>query len=483
MIYIIGSGIAGLSAAISLKMSNYPVTVITKRVQGGSSYESRGGIAAATAPNDSPELHAQDTIAVGDGLCDVKSVDYFTREALEAIETLEKWGFEFDKDLRLEAGHSRRRVHHRMDSTGMFLTNFLLKLATKLGINIVEDRVMALKVRGNVVKGFITTGGVSIDDADSVILATGGYAYLWSYTSNPRDNTGDGVALAFRAGAVVGDLEFVQFHPTVTVIDGESFLLTETLRGEGAVLINDKGERFAFKYHEKGELAPRDVLSRAIYNEYRLGRRVYMDLKPIDNFEIKFPSVNEFLRRHGLTRNDLIPVVPGAHYSIGGVRVNIRGESTIRGLYAIGEVANTGLHGANRLASNSLLEALVMGINMPLHIGEDWEGPDLNDGEVLNVKLPSGSREMGLEEIRRLNWDYLGIIRDGDELSRLISIYEDVYLTGIDEWSNAALISYLTAKAALMRKESRGSHYRADYPSRDDARFRRRIYFRMMDHD
>ncbi|WP_069807633.1 L-aspartate oxidase [Vulcanisaeta thermophila] len=483
MIYIIGSGIAGLSAAISLKMSNYPVTVITKRIHGGSSYESRGGIAAATAPDDSPELHARDTIAVGDGLCDVKSVDYFTREAPGVIETLEKWGFEFDEDLRLEAGHSRRRVHHRTDSTGMFLANFLLELATKLGINIVEDRVVALKVRDNAVKGFVTAGGVSVEDVDSVILATGGYAYLWSYTSNPRDNTGDSIALAFRAGAVVGDLEFVQFHPTVTIVGGESFLLTETLRGEGAVLINDRGERFAFKYHEKGELAPRDVLSRAIYNEYRLGRRVYMDLKPIDDFEVKFPLVNEFLRRHGLTKNDLIPVVPGAHYSIGGVRVNIKGESTIRGLYVIGEAADTGLHGANRLASNSLLEALVMGINMPFYIGEGWEGPDLSDGEVLGIKLPGNGREVSLEEIRKFNWDYLGIVRDGDGLSRLVSIYEGAYLMGFDEWSNAALVSYLTAKAALMREESRGSHYRVDYPEKDDARFRRRIYLRVVGHD
>ena len=476
MIYVIGDGIAGLSAAIALRESGREVTVITKELHGGSSYVSKGGIAAATSLDDTPQLHALDTIAVGDGLCDEDSVKYFTSEGPATIEKLTKWGFEFDSDLRLEGGHSRRRVHHKTDETGKALTEFLLKRALSLGINIVEDELLALYVKDGEVRGFITRDRGSISNVDYVVLATGGYAYLWQYTSNPPTNTGDGIAIAFRAGAVVSDMEFIQFHPTITTLDGETMLLTETLRGEGAKIINENGERFTFKYNERGELAPRDVLSRAIYMELTSGHKVYMDLSSIEDFEEKFPGVNGFLRKHGLSKADKVPIYPGAHFTIGGIRVNVRGETNIRRLYAIGEVADTGLHGTNRLASNSLLEGLVMGLNLPRYLGEPWEGPRLDDGIMVQIGLRADGPLLSIDEIRRINWEHLGILRSEAGLRKAVEIYGSVNTAQWTRESNAALVSYLASYAALLRTESRGVHYRVDYPVKDDS-WRRRIYF------
>ncbi|MFP3483464.1 MAG: FAD-dependent oxidoreductase [Caldivirga sp.] len=477
MIYIIGSGIAGLSAALSLHKSGHRVTIITKKIKGGSSYEAKGGVAAAISPDDSPELHAEDTLKVGDGLCDTAVVNYVTSEIPKVINTIEDWGFKFDPDLRLEGGHSRRRVLHRLDETGRELSTFLLNLAIKEGIPIVEDELIAIKVKDNEVRGFVTKASGEVSDVDKLVLATGGYAYLWEYSSNPPTNMGDGVAIAFRAGAYVSDMEFVQFHPTVTIADGDVFLLTETLRGEGAMLVNNLGERFAFKYDERGELAPRDILARAIYMEYLKGNSVFLDLTNVKDLESRFPSVASFLSRHGL-RRDKVPVFPAAHFTVGGVRVNTRGESSVRNLYAIGEVADTGLHGANRLASNSLAEALVFGVNLPQYIDE-WVGFVPSDGIVEAVKI-NGNGELSIGEIRRINWLRLGIVRDGEGLADAVKKYEKVNMHALGEdWSNAALVSYLTAKAALTRCESRGSHYRVDCPFKSNNWAGRRVYLVM----
>ena len=474
MIYIIGSGIAGLSAAISLKLSGHKVTVISKKIDGGSTPIAKGGVAVAIGPDDSPELHAEDTIRVGDGLCDVKTVRYVTSEGKHAVETLESWGFQFDKGLRLEGGHSRRRVMYKTDETGGEIFKFLLKKAKCLGIPIIEDKVTDLIVKDNTVKGFITASRGIIDDAEKVVLATGGYSYLFKYTSTQSTNIGEGIAMAFKAGAIIGDMEFVQFHPTVANLDGETFLMTETLRGEGAKVINEKGERFLFNYHPKGELAPRDILSRAIYIEMLKGHKVYMDLREIEDFEKKFPVVSAYLARHGKDpKKDLIPISPAAHFVDGGVRVNIRGETSVRNLYAIGEVSDSGLHGANRLASNSLLEGLVFGVNLPNYIDLSWEGISTDDGIVTSIKLVNDSQaSLSLEEVRELNWENLGIIRNHEKLSKLTSLYYP------SENRPEILVSYLTALAADMRTESRGNHYREDYPYKDP-RWEKRIYFKV----
>lgn len=473
MIYIIGSGIAGLSAAVSLKKSGKKVIIITKKIDGGSTPIAKGGVAIAIGNDDDPSLHAEDTIRVGDGLCDIKTVNYVTSEAKYVVSTLENWGFEFEKDLRLEGGHSRRRVIHKTDETGREIYNFLLKKSKEEGITIVEDSLIGIRIKEGKVNGFLTEKRDLIEDVDKLVLATGGYSYLYKYSSTQSTNVGDGIAVAFKSGAIVTDMEFVQFHPTVTKLDGETFLLTETLRGEGAIVINEKGERFLFNYDKRGELAPRDILSRAIYIEMLKGHKVFMDLSKIEDFEHKFPVVNSFLRRHNLTKNDKIPIFPGAHFVDGGIRVNIRGESNLENLYAIGEVADSGLHGANRLASNSLLEGLVFGINLPRYIDSKWEGISTEDGEVYPIKLENGNKKLEVEEIRDINWENVGIIRNEEKLNKAIQLYASSYKT------SEVIVSYLTALGAEIRKESRGNHYREDYPKKDP-KWEKRIYFKLV---
>ncbi|BCU70465.1 L-aspartate oxidase [Stygiolobus caldivivus] len=476
MIYIIGSGIAGLSAAVALKIAGYKVTVITKKIDGGSTPIAKGGIAVAISSDDSPEIHAEDTIRVGDGLCDVKTVRYVTQEGRHAIETLESWGFEFEKGLRLEGGHSKRRVMFKTDETGGEIFRFLLNKAKYLGIPVIEDKVTDLIVKDNTIRGFVTAGRGIINDAEKVVLATGGYAYLFEYTSTQPTNIGEGMALAFKAGAILSDMEFIQFHPTVAKLDGETFLMTETLRGEGAKVVNENGERFLFNYHPKGELAPRDILSRAIYMEMLKGHNAFMDLRDIDNFDQKFPVVSAYLKRHNKDpKKDLIPISPAAHFVDGGVRVNIRGETSINNLYAIGEVSDSGLHGANRLASNSLLEGLVFGVNLPYYVELEWEGISTNDGIINSIRViddSSSPSSLPLEQIRKLNWENLGIIRNHERLNKLTSIYYP------SRSRPDILVSYLAALAADIRTESRGNHYREDFPNKDP-KWEKRIYFRV----
>ncbi|MEM0173564.1 MAG: FAD-dependent oxidoreductase [Sulfolobaceae archaeon] len=473
MVIIIGAGIAGLSAAISLRKAGYSVKVIYETLF-NSSYYSKGGIAAARSPDDSPELHKLDTISVCEELCDPKVVDYFTKRAVEVVEELEKLGFKFDKELRLEGGHSRRRVHSVGDSTGRALLNFFINKVRELEIPLIQDRVIKLIVKDAKVKGILTENHVQVEDS-RVVIATGGYSSLFSLSTNLNSSYGEGIAIAFREGTLISDMEFVQFHPTAAIVNNQVILITETLRGEGAEVINQNGERFLFKYHKRGELAPRDILARAIYEEILRGNKVFIDARKVKDVKEKFPDLYNILLKNGINLlKDLIPIYPAAHYTIGGIRVNYRGESNIYGLYAIGEVSDTGFHGSNRLASNSLTECLVQGFSLPLYI-DSWEGLYINDGEIYYY-TPHYGKDCNLGEIREINWRYLGIIRNGSGIKEALNYYHECNTIGNNRSSNAALVSSLLALSALYREESRGVHYRSDFPLKSE-KFRKRIYF------
>jgi len=475
LIYILGSGIAGLSSAISLKLAGHKVTIITKKIDGGSTPIAKGGIAVPLGVDDSAEKHIQDTLRVGKNLCDYKIVEYVVREGLKVVEILQKLGFNFDKDLRLEGGHSSRRVLHKGDETGREIWNFLYKKALDLHIPIVIDELTLILSKNNKVYGFATRNRGRIENIDKLVLATGGYGYLFAYTSNKETNLGEGIALGFKAGALVSDMEFIQFHPTVTSLDGEAFLLSETLRGEGGIIVNEKGERFLYKYDERGELAPRDIIARAIYFEMINGHKIYMDLSKIEDFEKNFPTLSNYLRRHGYDhQSSLIPIFPGAHYTIGGLRVNLKGETNVENLYAIGEVSDSGLHGANRLASNSLLESLVFGFNLQNYVDECWEGVQASGGITyeLQVRETRDENTINVRDIQKINWESLGIVRNEEAIRKAIEVYRR-------HSTNEAIISHMIGLASLIRSESRGVHFRSDYPEEKEEWNGKRIYFLM----
>jgi L-aspartate oxidase len=473
---VIGAGIAGLTASIWLKLKGYKVRIIYESLENSSRW-AKGGIAAAKGNDDSVELHMQDTINVCEELCDIKVVNYVTRRIVEVLNELEKLGLNFDKDLRLEGGHSRRRIHHIEDYTGKALQDFLLKKSLELKIPMLNDRVSSLLVKDDKVRGVYLENNGEIYD-DKVVLATGGMSYLFQYTTNPPTSIGDGIAIGFKAGTIVTDMEFIQFHPTSTIINGKVYLLTETLRGEGAFIINQNGERFLYNYHKLGELAPRDVIARAIYQELSKGNKVYMDLRHLNNLNKNFPEIyNIFVKNSINPYKELIPIIPAAHYTIGGIKVNIKGETNVENLYAIGETSNTGLHGANRLASNSLAECLVFGASLPLYV-DKWEGFHLDDTEeIISIRLKEGVK-LSIEEIKKINWKYLGIIRDEDTSREALKIYENADTISLERESNATLVSYISILGALMRKESRGVHYRRDF-NRKRSDMRKHFFFKV----
>jgi L-aspartate oxidase len=459
LIVVIGSGVAGLSAALSLARARYDVKVITKSVTGGSTPIAKGGIAVPVGRDDSPEIHAQDTLKAGAGLCDEGAVRYFTHQAVKVYYQLQEMGFKFDPELWLEGGHSRRRIAHRTDETGAQLHRFLYHRAVEMDVKIVEAQLISLKASNGRVKGVITDKGEI--EAEKVVLATGGYNSTFKFATS-KGNLGEGIASAFLAGAAVADMEFVQFHPTVTE---DGFLMTEALRGEGAKLINDKGERFAFAYDQRGELAPRDVLARAVYTEYLKGNEVFLDLSDVRELDKRFPVVSDYLKKRGLGTR--VKIVTAAHFTMGGVLTNVKGQTTLENLFAIGEAADTGLHGANRLASNSLLEGLVMGLNISEFIEDDWTGPKLKGNDLIEIEVRR-AEGLDLDSVKEGNWRHLGVIREGKSLEEWLNVLKDRHGNA---WS---LVSYLATYSALMRRESRGSHYRSDYPRQDDS-FRKRF--------
>ena len=509
---VIGSGLAGLSFALKAAR-NGTVVIITKKAKAESNTAwAQGGIACVTDESDSIESHVQDTLGAGAGLCDEAVVRSIVRDGPGRIAELIEIGVMFDQqsngrpDLTREGGHAKRRILHSRDATGREIERALLEAVAKepritllenhmavdlitlrkLGLSAVGDRCVGAYVLNEV------TGEVLTLRTDRVILATGGCGKVYRYTTNPSIATGDGVAMAWRAGAPVANMEFIQFHPTCLFHpEARSFLISEAVRGEGGRLVDANGKEFAHRYDPRGALAPRDIVARAIDAEMkRTGSPcVYVDIshKPADFIHAHFPTIQERCLAFGIDiTKQPIPVVPAAHYQCGGVVTDANGATPLPGLFAIGEVACTGLHGANRLASNSLLEAVVLAHRAALVL-ENWTAPseptltdlpEWKSGDATDVdELVVIYHNWG--EIRRLMWDYVGIVRTDKRLQRagarlrnLLQEIQEFYwdfkvTTDLLELRNLATVASLIVDSALLRKESRGLHYTLDYPAVD----------------
>jgi L-aspartate oxidase len=473
---IVGAGVAGLSVALGLDRAY----VITAKEM-GSTWWAQGGIAVALSDEDSPQAHAADTVAVAGGLAVDDAVAALTRGGPDAVARLIELGAEFDRDdegvllLGREGGHQARRVVHADgDATGAEVMRALNDaVASTPTVESIDGRVVDLARSGDRVVGVLTADGKkrTVYTAPAVVLATGGAGRMYSHTTNPPGVTGEGIVIAARAGARLADLEFVQFHPTALNAGKDPMpLLTEALRGEGAKLVDASGRRFMDQHHPMAELAPRDVVARAIFWLYDRGSSAYLDARSIVNFHERFPTVTAHAMSVGLDPvEDLLPVSPAAHYYMGGIDADTDGQTSVPGLWAVGECSSTGVHGANRLASNSLLEGLVFGARVAVSVGSAPQ-PDIGEvavpGESLESPVHAGPV---IEELRQVMWDRVGLIRTGDGLwearNALIEM-EPVLRRTISGRNRVDLASWIVM-AALRRSESRGGHYRADYPEED----------------
>ncbi|HJQ69088.1 MAG TPA: L-aspartate oxidase [Blastocatellia bacterium] len=492
---VVGSGIAGLRAAVSLAERGR-VAVLTKdRVTESNTEYAQGGVAVVLSDDDKIELHAQDTLDAGAGLCDADAVAILVEEGPRYITELIEHGAEFDREdgqlaFTREAAHSRPRIlHARGDATGREIVRALVAWSKKFS-NI--EYLPHACTQSLIVKDGRVVGVTYVEPVNyriralysrATVLATGGAGQLYLHTTNPDVATGDGQAMAYRAGAVISDMEFIQFHPTALALAGAPrFLLSEAMRGEGGILVNTLGEPFMSRYDKRAELAPRDIVSRSIHFETeRTGAtHVWLDMRHLDHDYVRgrFPKIyNTCLLYNIDIARDLIPVSPAAHYTMGGVRTDTSGRTSLAGLYAAGEVACTGVHGANRLASNSLLEGLVFGARAGEMAAreapdtvEEASPPDWDYGGEADWRIDDGTQA----EVKRIMWERVGIVRDEEGLKDALRRLEEIAARPINTRSwNFVTLARLVTRAALARRESRGAHYRSDFPERDDENFRR----------
>lgn len=491
---IIGSGIAALSAAYQLQSSR-KVTILTKSTK----YESnsmlaQGGIAAAVDKYDSWQGHYEDTMTAGSYHNDAFAAELLVKEGAKEVLGLIRDGFQFDRDsngkllLGQEGAHRFSRILHAGgDATGKAVIHFLLSQLNE-NTEIIEDEMaLDLIICDGMCKGVFTRnaqGDIQQYFAGHTILATGGCGSLYKHTSNSQVTTGDGLAMAFRAGAVLTDMEFTQFHPTMLLVNGECVgLISEAVRGEGAFLQNESGIRFMEGIHAFEDLAPRDIVARTIFSQMKKGHRVFLNISSIQAFESRFPTISALCKKHGVHLNEgLIPVAPGMHFLMGGIKTDIDGKTSVSRLYAVGEAACTGVHGANRLASNSLLEGLVFGSRLGMHI---LNAPQYAFGEPESVKTrTSRKHEVVLpskEEIKWMMTNFAAIERSEEGLF-IAKCWFEKFLLPISFWDinvnnftnkeyekiNMLTAGWLIVASALRRKESRGGHFRTDYPYKED---------------
>jgi len=503
---VVGAGIAGMRAAIELCAYGRVLCLAKLELSESNTQYAQGGIAVALSDEDEICLHLQDTLVAGDGLCNSDAARILVEEGPLRIEELIKWGTQFDKQgtklsFTREGAHSRNRVLHASgDSTGREIGRALYHRAASLkhisfrefgfatGLWMEDDRVVGIHLLNE-------NGEPEKIRAAAIMLATGGMGQVYANTTNPGVATGDGVAMAFRAGAEISDMEFIQFHPTALYLkNAPRFLLSEALRGEGAYLRNANLGRFMPKYHDMAELAPRDIVARAIAHELEISPApepvVYLDLthKNGERLEKRFPRIYSTCLKYNIDlATDLVPIRPAAHYAMGGIRTDLCGRTSLPGLYASGEAACTGVHGANRLASNSLLEGLVYGARAAGYMGSEAtlvkHGKDSSGGKTKKAVnggkvLSNPALESQISALKDLMWREVGIVREGKRLRGAIAALKELQAQLPEahcrrEWEaqNVVAVAQLIARSALAREESRGAHYRLDYPAHNDARF------------
>ncbi|MGW5612801.1 L-aspartate oxidase [Streptomyces sp. NPDC003877] len=521
-VVVVGSGVAGLTAALRCEAAGLSTVVVTKaRLDDGSTRWAQGGIAAALGEGDTPEQHLDDTLVAGAGLCDEEAVRILVTEGPDAVRRLIGTGARFDEtsagglELTREGGHHRRRIAHAGgDATGAEISRALVEAVRDRGVRTVENALvldLLTDAEGRTagvtlhVMGEGQHDGVGAVHAPAVVLATGGMGQVFSATTNPSVSTGDGVALALRAGAEVSDLEFVQFHPTVLFLgpdaEGQQPLVSEAVRGEGAHLVDADGVRFMAGQHELAELAPRDIVAKGIMRRMQEqgAEHMYLDARHFgaEMWEHRFPTILAACRAHGIDPvTEPVPVAPAAHYASGGVRTDSRGRTTVPGLYACGEVACTGVHGANRLASNSLLEGLVYAERIAADIA----------ARGLHARVPQPLPHPAIPEhplqtaearftIQRIMTGGAGVLRSAESLTKAADQLQRLHTDarealaehgktaepGVDTWeaTNLLCVARVLVAAARLREETRGCHWREDHPERDDAAWRRHIVVRL----